>query len=420
MWYTDRNVWRGERVKLLLAGASVYRGGRFDRMDVSIDGERIASVAPFIDPQGFDQVLPVQDKCLIPGLVDVHVHLREPGFSYKETIRSGSLAAARGGYTAVCAMPNLSPTPDSAEHLRPQLDLIARDAATRVYPYGTISVGEKGEALSDLGELRPFVCGYSDDGRGVMDDGLMRQAMLEVKRLDAILAAHCEDAREADSARAEWKQVERDLALAAETGCRYHVCHISTKQSVDLIRRAKARGVDVSCETAPHYLLLTTVDVRDDGRFKMNPPIRGQADREALMEGLLDGTIDMIATDHAPHSAEEKARGFDKSVMGIVGLETALPLMLTHFVKPGILSLEKLVERMAVAPRRRFCLPGGEIGPGQVADLTLVDLGAEHKIDPDAFLSMGRSTPFAGWDVCGRPVLTMVNGEVKYDIQRGN
>ena len=355
---------------------------------------------------------------LFPGFCDVHVHLREPGFSYKETIRTGTLAAKRGGYTCVCAMPNLNPVPDSLETLKPQLDLIARDAAIRVLPYGAITAGEKGEVLADMAAMAPYVCGFSDDGKGVQDAGLMREAMQTAKRLGKVIAAHCEVnellrggyVHDGDYARAhghrgicsesEWRQIERDLKLADETGCMYHVCHISCGESARLIRDAKKDGVDVTCETGSHYLLLDENDLQEDGRFKMNPPLRSRRDRDALLEALCDGTIDMIATDHAPHSAEEKSRGLEKSAFGIVGLETAFPLMYTYLVRQGVISLERLVDLMAVNPRQRFGLP--------FEGVAVWDLNRETTVDPATFASMGRATPFAGWKVWGEWVETMI------------
>ena len=355
---------------------------------------------------------------LFPGFCDVHVHFREPGFSYKETIKTGSLAAKAGGYTAVCAMPNLNPVPDCMETLQPQLDIIARDAAVRVLPYGAITRGEKGERLADMAAMAPHVCAFSDDGRGVQDDGMMREAMETAKGLNKIIAAHCEVnellrggyihdgayARAHDHrgicSESEWRQIERDLKLADETGCKYHVCHISTKESVQLIREAKKSGVDVTCETGPHYLLMDENDLQENGRFKMNPPLRGREDREALLEGLCDGTIDMIATDHAPHSAEEKSRGLEKSAFGIVGLETAFPLLYTYLVKKGVIPLEKLIELMAFYPRQRFEIP--------FEGVTAWDLNKNHVINPAQFVSMGKATPFEGWRVCGACAATIV------------
>jgi len=363
---------------------------------------------------------------LFPGFVDVHVHLREPGFSYKETIATGTAAAAHGGYTTVCAMPNLNPVPDSPDTLGVQRDIIARDAVVEVLPYGAITAGERGEVLSHMAAMAPYVAGFSDDGRGVQSPDMMRAAMLEAKRLGKLIAAHCEDnsllkggyIHDGQYARAhghrgicsesEWGPIARDLELAKETGCAYHVCHISTKESVDLIRRAKAAGVDVTCETGPHYLLLDDSDLQEDGRFKMNPPLRDKSDREALLEGLQDGTIDMIATDHAPHSAEEKSRGLEKSAMGVVGLETAFPLLYTYLVKPGTISLEKLVELLCLNPRKRFGIPL------RADDFTVWDLNARYHIDPADFLSKGKATPFAGWSVFGKCLLTVHQGQVAY------
>ena len=357
---------------------------------------------------------------VLPGFCDVHVHFREPGFSYKETIRTGSLAAARGGFTAVCTMPNLSPVPDSPEHLKIQQDIIDRDAAIAVLPYASISRGELGEELSDMNVLAPLAVAFSDDGKGVQSDELMEEAMIRARSLGKIIAAHCEvnellrggyihDGSYAKAhghagicSESEWRQIERDAALAKKTGCAYHVCHISTKESVEIIRRAKAEGVDITCETAPHYLLLTEDRLQEDGRFKMHPPIRSKADREALLDGILDGTIDMIATDHAPHSAEEKSKGLKGSAFGIVGLETAFPLLCTGLIKTGIISLEKLVQLMSENPRKRF---GITADPGY----TVWDLDAEYAIDPEEFLSKGRATPFDGAKVFGRCIRTVYN-----------
>ena len=365
---------------------------------------------------------------IVPGLCDVHVHFREPGFSYKETIASGSAAAAHGGYTAVCTMPNLDPVPDSAEHLQVQLDAIKRGAAIKVLPYGAITVGEKGERLADMEAISDKVCAFSDDGKGVQNDKMMREAMTAAKRLGKIIAAHCEDnsllfggyihdgeyakahGHKGISSASEYKQIERDLRLAEETGCAYHVCHISTKESVELIRQAKARGVDVTCETAPHYLVLCDEDMQEDGRFKMNPPLRSREDKEALIEGIKDGTIDMIATDHAPHSAEEKRRGLEKSLMGVVGLETAFPVLYTELVKKNIITLDRLVELMSFKPKERFGIDTNN-------DFAVFDISEAYKIDPEDFLSMGRATPFAGREVFGRCLLTVHNGKVVYKAE---
>lgn len=365
---------------------------------------------------------------IVPGLCDVHVHFREPGFSYKETIASGSAAAAHGGYTAVCTMPNLDPVPDSAEHLQVQLDAIKRGAAIKVLPYGAITVGEKGERLSDMESMSDKVCAFSDDGKGVQNDEMMREAMAKAKRLGKIIAAHCEDnsllfggyihdgeyakahGHRGISSASEYKQIERDLRLAEETGCAYHVCHISTKESVELIRQAKARGVDVTSETAPHYLVLCDEDMQEDGRFKMNPPLRSREDKEALIEGIKDGTIDMIATDHAPHSAEEKGRGLEKSLMGVVGLETAFPVLYTELVMKNIITLDRLVELMSFKPKERFGIDTNN-------DFAVFDISEAYKIDPEDFLSMGRATPFAGREVFGRCLLTVHGGKAVYKAE---
>lgn len=365
---------------------------------------------------------------IVPGLCDVHVHFREPGFSYKETIASGSAAAAHGGYTAVCTMPNLDPVPDSAEHLQVQLDAIERGAAIKVLPYGAITVGEKGEKLADMEAMSDKVCAFSDDGKGVQNDEMMREAMTAAKRLGKIIAAHCEDnsllfggyihdgeyakahGHRGISSASEYKQIERDLRLAEETGCAYHVCHISTKESVELIRQAKAHGVDVTCETAPHYLVLCDEDMQEDGRFKMNPPLRSREDKEALIEGIKDGTIDMIVTDHAPHSAEEKGRGLEKSLMGVVGLETAFPVLYTELVMKNIITLDRLVELMSFKPKERFGIDTNN-------DFAVFDISEAYKIDPKDFLSMGRATPFAGREVFGRCLLTVHNEKVVYKAE---
>ena len=365
------------------------------------------------------------DYIVLPGFCDVHVHFREPGFLYKESIRTGSAAAAAGGYTAVCTMPNLNPVPDSAAHLAEQLDAIRRDACITVLPYGAITVGERGEQIAALEEMAPDVIAFSDDGRGVQDAAMMREAMTRAKALGKMIVAHCEDnsllhggyihagryaaahGHRGICSESEWRPIERDIALAAETGCAYHVCHISCKESVALIREAKAAGVDITCETAPHYLVMDDSDLEEDGRFKMNPPLRDAADREALVEGILDGTIDMIATDHAPHAANEKNKGLEKSAFGIVGLETAFSVMYTHFVRTGRMTLAQLVDRMAVNPRCRFGIPLGD-------DYTIWDLGAQYTVDPDTFLTMGRATPFTGHTLYGRCVRTVHDGNIVY------
>lgn len=363
---------------------------------------------------------------VFPAFCDVHVHLREPGFSYKETIRSGSKACARGGYTDVFTMPNLNPVPDSVENLKIQLDLIENDAVINVHPYASITIGQKGEALSDFDSLADMCAGFSDDGRGVQQEEMMRAAMIKAKKLGKIIVAHCEDnsllfggyIHDGEYAKlhdhkgicseSEWKPIERDLKLAKEIGCKYHVCHISCKESVELIRQAKADGVDVTCETAPHYLVMNDMQLKEEGRFKMNPPIRSEADRLALVEGLKDGTIDMIATDHAPHSAEEKSKGLDKSLMGVVGIETAFSVVYTHLVKTGVITLEKLVEVLSINPRKRFGLPETE-------DICVFDLNEEYTVNPDEFLSLGKATPFENEKLFGVCKLTVCNGKTVYN-----
>lgn len=362
---------------------------------------------------------------IFPGFCDVHVHLRQPGFSYKETIKTGTQASAHGGYTTVFSMPNLKPVPDSAEHLKEQLDIIKKDAVINVLPYGAITVGQNGEELSDMEGMAKDVIAFSDDGRGVQSEEMMKEAMLRAKALGKIIVAHCEDnsllhggyihdgvyaskhSHRGICSESEWKPIKRDLALCRQTGCAYHVCHISCKESVELIRQAKAQGIDVTCETGPHYLILTDEDLKEDGRFKMNPPLRSKEDRQALIEGVLDGTIDMIATDHAPHSQEEKSRGLEKSAFGIVGIETAFQLLYTHLVKKNIISLERLVELLAVNPRKRFGLEYDN-------SFTVWNLDKKTVINPSDFLSMGKATPFEGEEVFGECELTVCNGKTAY------
>ncbi len=416
-------------MRYLLQNAQLLSsGGVFRAADVLLSGGRIVSIGDRISCPADAVSIDLHKAVLFPGFVDVHVHLREPGFSYKETILTGTLAAAHGGFAHVAAMPNLDPVPDCAAALAVQRAIIEKDALVHVHPYGAVSVGEKGERLADLEGLAPGVIAFSDDGRGVQSESLMREAMMQCRRLGKILAAHCEDnsllhggyIHDGAYARAhghrgicsesEWGPIARDLRLAEETGCAYHVCHVSTKESVALIRAAKRRGVDVTCETAPHYLTFTDEDLQEDGRFKMNPPLRAREDRDALIEGLLDGTIDMLVTDHAPHSREEKARGLEKSAMGVVGLETSFAASYTALVQTGLLPLGKLVDLMHGAPMRRFGC-GTELAEGQPADLTAFDLTKTYTVDPETFLTMGRATPFAGRALTGVCKLTMIGGE---------
>ncbi len=404
---------------MLLHNALVFQQGKLNKKDVYISHDgALAFSASSAD-------ISHHSFLITPGLVDAHVHLREPGFFYKETILSGTKAAAKGGYTAVCAMPNLNPAPDSMEHLQQQLDIIKRNALVRVVPYGCITIGQKGHGeLCDYASMAPYVAGFSDDGKGVQDDDTMREAMKRVKAVDGIIVAHCEDesllnngyihdgeyakihGHRGISSASEWKQVERDLELVRKTGCRYHVCHVSTKETVDLIRKAKAEGLDVTCETGPHYLTMCDMDIREDGRFKMNPPIRSAEDRDALVAGLLDGTVDIIATDHAPHSTEEKSRGLEKSLMGVVGLETAFAVLYTKLVKTGKVPLEVILKAMTDNPRKRFNLPDSP------NDFSVFNLDTEFTIDPKTFASMGRATPFEGWQVQGECIYTSVGGKV--------
>ena len=413
----------------VIKGCRVYNGGAFSAADVFVRGGSVFRIGRDIVPGSGVPVFEFNNCFLFPGLIDVHVHLREPGFSYKETMESGTLAAARGGFTTVCAMPNLNPVPDSLEHLNAETEAIRRGALIRVLPYGAITRGERGQELADLEAMAPYCCAFSDDGRGVQSEDMMRAAMQLAARLGRIIAAHCEvdsllnggyihDGRYARGhghrgicSESEWHEVERNCRLAEETGCKLHICHVSTKESVDIIRSARARGADVTAETAPHYLLLTEDDLQEDGRFKMNPPLRTAADREALIAGVLDGTIGMIATDHAPHSAEEKSRGLSRSAMGIVGLETAFASLYTRLVLAGVLPLERLVELMSLSPAARFGLRS-VIREGADADFTVFDPGARWTVDPDDFATLGRATPFAGWELNGKFLMTVCGGKI--------
>ena len=413
-------------MKALFRNADVYTMGEIKKQTMLLDG---ASLSVFTGDVSLVDC-PIYDNIAVfPGFCDVHVHFREPGFSYKETIASGSRAAARGGYTAVCTMPNLVPPPDCPANLKIQTDIIERDAVIATLPYGTITKGQAGEELSDMEGMKDTVIGYSDDGKGIQTEELMRGAMEKARSLGKMIVAHCEDnsllrggyIHDGEYARihghrgicseSEFGQIARDLDLVKETGCKYHVCHISTKESVDVIRRAKAEGVDVTCETGPHYLTMCDLDIGEDGRFKMNPPIRSARDRDALVEGIKDGTVDMIATDHAPHSREEKSRGLEKSNMGVVGIETAFSISYTYLVKTGMITLERLIELLSVKPRERFCITS-DVG------FTVFDLGDEYEINPEDFVSMGKSTPFDGWRVCGRCLATVYDGKVVYASER--
>ncbi|MBQ8403284.1 MAG: dihydroorotase [Clostridia bacterium] len=412
---------------LILKGGNVYINGTLCPLDILVEDSIIKEIAENIDDNGAE-IIDVRGLAVFPGFSDVHVHLREPGFLSKETIKSGTLAAARGGYANVCSMPNLNPCPDTLEHLRLQLDAIEKDALVNVIPYGTITMGEKGEELSEMDAMAPYIAAFSDDGRGVQSDDMMRAAMKKAKALGKLIAAHCEDnsllrggyihdgeyaaahGHRGICSESEWAQVARDIELVRETGVSYHVCHISTKETVELIRNAKKEGLSVTCETGPHYLTMTDADLQEDGRFKMNPPIRSEEDRQALLAGLLDGTIDMIATDHAPHTAEEKGRGLEKSLMGVVGLETAFPVLYTDLVKTGIAPLSVIINAMSTAPAKRFGLEGGEIKVGEKANFCVFDLEKEYIINSAEFLSMGKATPFEGKKVFGRSKMNIIGG----------
>lgn len=408
------------------------RNGLTEKVDIAILGDKIERIAADIQPADNDKVYDCTGLTIMSGLVDLHVHLREPGFSAKETIATGTAAAAHGGFTTVCSMPNLAPAPDSMANLQQQLDIIERDSVIKVLPYATITRKRFGDELVNFEELKPYVAGFSDDGTGVQNEDVMRQAMAEAAKTDTIIAAHCEvdellrggyihdgeyariNGHRGICSESEWKQVERDIELAAEAGCRYHVCHISTKETVELIRQAKARGVKVTCETGPHYLTMCDMDLKEEGRFKMNPPIRSAEDRDALIAGLQDGTIDVVATDHAPHTDEEKSRGLERSAMGVVGIETSFAVIYTKLVKAGVISLEKAVDVLAEAPRRIFNLGGG-LQEGEAADIAVFDLEKSFEVDPSTFLSKGRSTPFEGWQLQGECCLTLVDGRVAYE-----
>ncbi len=419
-------------MRILLKDGLIYYEGAFGRKDIAIDAGVVKEIAPGISPSNFDLVFKLNDCHIVPGFADVHVHLREPGFSYKETIASGTAAAARGGYTLVCPMPNLEPVPDSPEHLAKELELIGAEALVKVIPYGAITVGERGGELVDYPALAGQVAAFSDDGKGVQSEAVMREAMTRIKASGKGIAAHCEDesllrggyihdgryarthGHKGICSESEWGPIRRDIELVRQTGCPYHICHVSAKESLELVRQAKAEGLPVTCETGPHYLILCEDDLQEDGRFKMNPPLRGREDKAALLAALKDGTIDAIATDHAPHSIEEKSKGLAGSAMGIVGLETAFPVLYTQLVKTGWLTLEELLALLTVKPRRIFGLPGGEIRVGEKADLTALDLSASYRIDPDRFLSKGRATPFEGMEVFGETLLTIADGRIAW------
>ena len=417
---------------MLITGAKVWCEGGFATCDVLVEEGRLVRIADNIAPIEGVRVVEAAGKYLLPALVDMHVHLREPGYSYKETIASGTAAAAKGGFSMVCPMPNLNPAPDTLAHLKEQLSIVERDAVIGVMPYATITTARKGNECVDYEALAPYVAGFSDDGTGVQSEEVMERAMNGIAPTGKILAAHCEvesllnggyihdgewckaHNHKGICSESEWGEVKRDIELAEKTGCRLHICHISTKESVELVREGKKRGVKVTCETAPHYLALCDEDMREEGRFKMNPPLRSRADMEALREGVADGTIDVIATDHAPHSAEEKSKGLEKSAMGVVGIETSLAATYTFMVGGGVISLERLVEVMSLTPRRLLGIGGG-IVLGEMLDATLVDLNKEFCVEPAKFLSMGKSTPFEGMRLRGEVLMTIANGRLAYE-----
>ena len=415
--------------RTIIKGATIVGGST---EDIAIANGIIVERASEITPEDGDTVINAAGLVAAPAFVDVHVHLREPGFGYKERIATGTAAAARGGYSTVCSMPNLNPVPDSVETLGVQLDIIRRDAKIEVLPYAAITIGRKGEELVDIAALQDKVCAFSDDGSGVQHDAMMERAMAEAAKHDALIAAHCEveellrggyihdgeyarkHCHKGICSESEWEQVRRDIEIAEKLGCRYHVCHISTKETVELVRQAKARGAKVTCETGPHYLIFTDMDLEEDARWKMNPPLRSAEDRAALIEGINDGTIDMIATDHAPHTVEEKSRGLKDSAMGVVGLETAFAALNTHLVRKGVITLERLVELMSINPRRVFRIEGG-IEVGNRADIVLLDVERQWRVDSTKFLSMGKISMFDGREMVGDVAMTIHRGNVVYD-----
>ena len=417
---------------MILKNVNAYINGEFKKCDIQIQDGIIKKVEPEINASAGEEIIDVKGNTVFPGLVDVHTHLREPGFEYKETIATGSMAAAKGGFTSICAMPNLKPVPDCMENLQIELDAIENTANVKVYPYGAITKNEMGEELAEMEEIADSIIAFSDDGKGVQEEEMMKEAMIKANKLNKIIAAHCEvnsllnngyihDGEYAKlnnhrgiCSESEWKEIERDIRLAKETKAKFHVCHISTKESVDLIRNAKKEGVDITCETGPHYLILHDMNLKEDGFYKMNPPLRSKEDQDALIKGLQDGTIDMIACDHAPHSLEEKNKGLEKSLMGIVGLETSFPLLYTYLVKQNIITLQKLIELMNINPSKRFNI-GTQIAVGEKADLSVFNLDEEYVIDSNKFASKGRNTPFNGYKVFGKCKMTIVDGKVVFN-----
>ena len=419
-------------MKILLKNGTAFVDGKFIKTDVEVTDKKITKIEADINDANYDKIFDLKNKYVLPGLIDVHTHLREPGFEYKETIATGSMAGAKGGYTSICAMPNLNPVPDSIENLQKEIDIIEKDAKIHVYPYGAITKGEEGKELADLDNMAEGAVAFSDDGHGVQSEEMMLHAMEKAHKLDKIISAHCEDnsllkggyihdgeyAKEhrhkGICSESEWGPIKRDIELSRRTGCHYHVCHVSSKESVEAIRKAKAEGVNITCETGPHYLVLNDSQLQEDGRFKMNPPIRSEEDRLALIEGIKDGTIDCIITDHAPHSKEEKSKGLAGSLMGVVGLEVSFPVLYTNLVKKNVITLEKVVELMNTNPRNIFGI-GTELKVGELADIAVFDLEQEYDIDSSTFVSMGKATPFDGNHVFGKCILTLCEGKIVWE-----
>ena len=413
-------------MKTILKNATVYTRKGFEKMDIAISGDRLLVPFDVSDSvQSDDIVFDFNHKYILPGFVDVHVHFREPGFSYKETIGTGSMAAAHGGFTTVFTMPNLNPPPCDYASLKQQLDMIEKDAVIKVVPFGAITENQKGRGmLSKMDEMADFVAGFSDDGVGVQADFTMEDAMVKVASLGKIISAHCEDESlntipyTGTTSASESVQAARDIELSAKTGCKYHICHVSAKETLDAVRKGKAKGINVTCETGPHFIAFNSNTIKHEGNFRMNPPIKSPEDQKAIIEAIKDGTIDMIATDHAPHSLEEKSRGFDKSSFGVVGLETSFGVSYTELVKKNVISFERLVELMSVNPRKRFGLPGGYIENGEVADICVVDTETTWKVNPEEFLTKGRSTPFEGMNLTGKVIATFVDGKLVYQDEQ--
>lgn len=419
-------------MKILLKNGTAFVDGKFIKTDVEVTDKKITKIEADINDANYDKIFDLKNKYVLPGLIDVHTHLREPGFEYKETIATGSMAGAKGGYTSICAMPNLNPVPDTKENLQKEIDIIEKDAKIHVYPYGAITKGEEGKELADLEDMADGAVAFSDDGHGVQSEEMMLKAMEKAHNLNKIISAHCEDnsllkggyihdgeyakehGHKGICSESEWGPIKRDIELSRKTGCHYHVCHVSAKESVEAIRKAKADGVNISCETGPHYLVLNDSQLQEDGRFKMNPPIRSEEDRLALIEGIKDGTIDCIITDHAPHSKEEKSKGLAGSMMGVVGLEVSFPVLYTNLVKKNIITLEKVVELMNTNPRNIFGI-GTELKEGELADIAVFDLEQEYDIDSSTFVSMGKATPFDGNHVFGKCILTICEGDIVWE-----